>query len=530
MERHTFDEYVAKGDIVGRLDVIPNGLVPKTRRFVVLGGLGPRHPLAVYNNNIRTTERAFLERSFMVCVDGKFVPPLAVASDEYKSPGLCRFRAGIKRFCSRMSVSSARIVVSSYIDARKRKRYMKALDSLLITKLTIKDAKLGSFVKFEKQDSDKPPRIINPRSYRFNLVLGKFLKLNEKQFYRAINHMFGARTTHTVLKGLNARQTAAVIKKKWDQFVDPIAIGLDATKFDMHVSEEALEYEHSIYNAIFNSADLAELLSWQLKNQGIAFCLDGIVKFLMYGKRCSGDLNTSLGNCIIMCANIYDYCLSLGIRVELCNNGDDCVVIMERVDESRFIKDLGLFFERRGFRMKVEPTVNQVEQIEFCQTFPLYINGVWKMVRNPVACLKKDPMCLIPVQSAVVLRKWMYAVGRCNLSLHSGVPILQSFAQFFLRNGIECSEAQMHDIYKTTSMFSRIDQFYGATEVSDASRVEFWRAFGILPDVQREFENYYDSLKFKDSVVLAGGERESAEKLSNGYNPVFMDYYFGCAR
>lgn len=71
------------------------------------------------------------------------------------------------------------------------------------------------------------------------------------------------------------------------------------------MSVQALKWEHSIYNAMFRSDELAELLGWQLTNKGFARTTDGLIKYEVKGCRMSGDMNTALGNCMIMCALVY---------------------------------------------------------------------------------------------------------------------------------------------------------------------------------------------------------------------------------
>jgi hypothetical protein len=158
--------------------------------------------------------------------------------------------------------------------------YEDAFASLQKDPLTQFDAALHSFVKYEKQDLRKAPRVINPRSPRYNLTLGKYIKFLEKRVYKAINRAYGAHTSHTVIKGLNVMESGAVVAAKWARFRTPVAVGLDAKKFDMHTSIPALRYEHSVYTGIFpQSRELAQLLRWQEKNKGNAYCEDGIVKF-----------------------------------------------------------------------------------------------------------------------------------------------------------------------------------------------------------------------------------------------------------
>jgi len=187
------------------------------------------------------------------------------------------------------------------------------------------------------------------------------------------------------------------------------------------------------------------------------------------------------------------------VDVELANNGDDCVVFMERKDLSKFLDGLDGWFRHRGFSMVAEEPVYEFEQIEFCQTHPILLQTGWRMVRNHAAVFKKDPMCLIAIQNDGVFRKWLNAVGECGTTLTNCVPVQHSFYNAFLRNGKKCSEGMKQHIYKSTSMGTRINEMQTITHsVTPEARVAYYYAYGILPDHQITIEEYYDSAIIDD--------------------------------
>lgn len=47
----------------------------------------------------------------------------------------------------------------------------------------------------------------------------------------------------------------------------------------------------------------------------------------------SGDMNTALGNCMLMCCLIISYLESKNIKYDFINNGDDAVLFLERKHE-----------------------------------------------------------------------------------------------------------------------------------------------------------------------------------------------------
>ena len=445
----------------------------------------------------------------------------------FEEPELLEFADEVIASMPPISPATHREVVGAYVGL-KRKRYEDALARLEAFGLSKRHARLVAFIKFEKQALDKAPRVINPRSAEYNVELGRFLKFAEEPFFHAIDEMWGGKT---VVKGVDPEGAASALRTKWEHFADPVAIGLDAKKFDMHVSRAALRYEHCFYIACYRRCTMKEamefydvdagvgasgtverlrwLLKQQLDNAGKARFQDGILRFRMNGTRSSGDLNTSLGNCILMCSLIHAYASRLGLRVALANNGDDCVVVLDRGDEVRFRSEIAPFFGGHGFRMEVEPTVDVFEQISFCQSQPVCVNGVWRMVRNPLTTIQKAAMCLVPVQTNKALRKWLMAVGMCEGVLGAGVPVLQAWSRVYRRSGLRVGMKFRRRIFHH-SLRSRMtfERTVVVETVEPSTRVSFYRAFGVTPEQQIALENYYNDLRLSCRVqgVLTHGE------------------------
>lgn len=90
-----------------------------------------------------------------------------------------------------------------------------------------------------------------------------------------------------------------------------------------------------------------------------------VVKYSVQGTRASGDMNTSSGNCFTMVGMIHAYCVSHGLKYRLANNGDDCVLIIEKEDLPR-TQNLVNWFAGMGFTMESEGSVSEFEHIKFC--------------------------------------------------------------------------------------------------------------------------------------------------------------------
>lgn len=426
------------------------------------------------------------------------------------------FSKALVSFCyHKARVYSHQEVVEMYRGPKYR-IYQKAFETFLNEGCRDVHSLLNTFIKFEKTNLDKAPRIINPRHPVYNLCVARYLKKLEKIAYKAINRVFGERTSHTVIKGLNIVDSANVIKSKWDLFTEPVGIGGDITKLDMHIDVPHLEYEHSIYNRIFRSRSLKQKLKKQLRNRGTAYFADGKVKFEMKGKRSSGDINTSLGNVIIVCSVLYDFKQSYGLNMELINNGDDFVIICERSDLSVVVDNLPSHFKMFGFRLTTEKPVFELDELEFCQTKPVFDGKFWRMCRIPQTLFQKDTICTVPIQNSKVLRKWYNAVGKCGLALTRGLPVLQSFYKAYLRSGLESSDKFVHHIYKNTGMSERLSDLNTfSDDITEEARVSFATAFKILPDMQRDLERYFDSLVLSDEITTITGNIRDSNLIHN---------------
>jgi hypothetical protein len=310
------------------------------------------------------------------------------------------------------------------------------------------------------------------------------LKPLEHVLYRTVAKMMGEGAVIT--KGLNLIGVAGCLLQKWSNFKSPVALGLDATAFDAHVSPAFLRWEHSIYNGLFKDAKLAELLTWQIDNRGKSFCPDGKLKYKVKGRRFSGDMNTGLGNCLIMCAMVYSYASHRGVRINLANNGDDCVVFMESEDLERFVGGMNEWFEELGFRLTAEPPAYNFEAIEFCQMHPVLIGDEWRMVRTPKVAFEKDTMCTLTVSDDEYL-SWLSGVADCGLATASGVPVLQEF-YLNLRMAAGSRVAPERLVEYTGMKHLSRGMASKVVPVDEASRYSFWLAFGVDPDTQVAIE------------------------------------------
>lgn len=403
------------------------------------------------------------------------------------------FKDRMRKFSEELAVRTVSTTPYTYeqfantYSGRKRTIYCRAAESLRVRRLVKRDAKVQTFVKWEKTNITlKPnfvPRVIQPRHPRFNVAVGRYLAKVEKTMMKTIDDVFGQ---PTIMSGLNSEEQAKVFHDAWDGFTRPVAVSIDASRFDQHVGQVALKWEHKQWRRYFTAADkdeLKRLLKMQLVNHGQGYAKDGKIEYVVEGCRMSGDMNTSSGNKVLMCGLIYSYMQARKIRkYRLLNNGDDCVIMLEQSQLKQFLNGLVDWFTTMGFTMVAEEPVYRLEEIEFCQTRPIFDGEQWRMVRKYPLALEKDTSCFISAGTGKLIRRWMNGVGAAGLSLSGGIPIAQEFYQAYLRNSAKYNLTKLDEWSGLARLSKGMGKLYQS--ISPAARASFYSGFGINPDVQ----------------------------------------------
>jgi hypothetical protein len=321
--------------------------------------------------------------------------------------------------------------------------------------------------------------------------------------YNAIDDLF---KTPTIMSQYNAYTQAKILHDKWVRFRKPVCVGLDASRFDQHVSPQALQFEHSIYHRIFKSAELRSYLKMQLVNRGYARANDGEFSYVKHGSRMSGDMNTSMGNKIIMCLMSLSYLQTLGIPFEFVNNGDDCLIFTERKNLQK-LNGMEDYFRAFGFDIVRENPVTEFEQVEFCQTKPVQANGIWRMVRNVRTCLSKDLTSVNLGHDVQEYQRYLNSIADCGLATAGDVPVLGEFYRMLKKFGKEGRFAGSWDneysYYHRSSKNARCLH----THPDAHARYSFWLGSGITPDEQVEIEKYFQR------SVWGGDNRQIIDQL-----------------
>lgn len=462
-----------------------------------------------FANSIVNAETAVLERVFYHKEGERFARPYIPSFGTIAtilSPFLSMFQNGL--------TTTVPTPLSVYPElnyrGRKLKLYQKARDVVRGRTIWPGIADIKAFVKHEKilQKGSKRlvPRLIQPRSPEYNVLVGRYIRQLEHRIYDRIESVWGG---PTVMKGRNCVQQGRCFKAAWSSFSDPVAIMLDAVRFDQHVSAPMLQWEHNVYLSFFQGhfkRELAKLLDLQLHNRGRIVCADGRLSYAIDGCRASGDMNTSMGNVIIMCGAIYSYRVSLGVKMRLMNNGDDCCLIVERSDVQRVAEGLPNFFGNLGFLIDIEGQSDVLERISFCQTNPVFDGQDWVMVRDPKTCISKD-VTILRNWSALEYSAFFHQLGVCGSCAYGNLPIFKSFYSCLRRSDIsQCSSGMLEHVNSAlgdSGLWRLATDTHREGPITVAARVSFAIAFGINPDIQRYWESYYDRMSVGDAQLCA---------------------------
>jgi hypothetical protein len=237
----------------------------------------------------------------------------------------------------------------------------------------------------------------------------------------------------TVLKGYDSVQTGSIVHQKWERISNAVAVSFDASRFDQHVSHAALKWEHGIYEYLYPKKKhplFNDLLSEQLVNSCTYISDDGttIVDARVKGSRMSGDMNTSMGNCLLMCALTKAYMEDIGIKIYACgNNGDDTFVIVDANHLNTIYDTIHPWFKDMGFKMTVERPAYVLEDLVFCQGRFIETDSFWHFTREPMVALTKDTRLTDCMPGRFGMYAHIGAIGECGLAGHACVPVMAAF-------------------------------------------------------------------------------------------------------
>lgn len=430
----------------------------------------------------------------------------------------------IRRHCRKYTSGAWTLeeTASSYSGALGR-RYQEAARSLLEDGLCPADWKLKCFVKAEKLNVvGKPskPRLIFPRSPRYNLALARFLKPFEHWLWGTLKGIGqrGVRRSRVVGKGLNPVRRANLIARKMGEFADPVVMEVDGKAFEAHVGVRSVELEHSCYMAAYRGDPELRFLLGKQRTAGVA---PGGIRFSRPGGRASGDFNTGMGNSMVMLATVDCSMGSIGCRYDTIVDGDNALLFVERSDIARVLANFEqLALRYAGQEMVLERPVSTLEEVCFGQSNPINLGNELRMVRNWKKVISGATASHNHMHHFGEVHRFLLGVALCEYTLAKGVPIL---GRYFFQLQADCRrvaaaplDASHYRDYEVLGVrvkdaLAREPEW---TEPSNVARVSFCKAFGEEPDFQRAIEQEIPRLRMGGlPLVLPGLDFDSKDDL-----------------
>lgn len=461
--------------------------IPRPRILKWLWGLG----IPFFHSNCKCNE--------IIAIANRALSPMESVTSVGESH-LVHIRSAARRLGQSLSVVklSRRSFVDSIKVPGKKKIYERAKEKLDKYGLDLGQVRLSTFTKGEQVHGEsKDPRPIQAATPEYNIELGRYNKPIEEQLGRLRWDIAfpGAPQGRLIAKGLNNVQRGGLVSHKFDQFEEPVCLGIDASRFDLHASRPWLRVEFEIYKwAYQHDPYLLSLLRWQYGPRGRT---SKGVKYTLNGGRCSGVPNTGSGNSFICCCLTLHYLTKRQVKFDFLCDGDDALIFLEKRD-MHIMDGFSRYCVELGFKMVIEPPAYRKEDIEFCQSKPIEVTpGKWVMVRNPKRALYRGGMSQTSMATVVEAEQTLWAIGSCELALHSGVPVMQEYALWCLRNGTKPSQRKLAMLQvKLSHQYWELPKSQEPKPVTIGARITFAAAFGISISEQLLLEEAYRNSNF----------------------------------
>lgn len=384
----------------------------------------------------------------------------------------------------RRPLSENEVIVSS--PQSRRARIRNAFDNIHKNGWSDSYAKVKCFTKFETfpdefgdKEFRKSARLIQHRSDEYCYTLARYLKRVEwRVLYKVAR---GRHSGHRLFaKGMTPNMKAQWLDGAWDEFPNPVAVLMDHSSYDAHLTNAIRCWERRFYCQYYpGDKRLKHLLDLQRIQKGKT--ANGI-RYKVHGTMCSGDYNTSLGDNIINAAIIL-YAFR-NVRCRILADGDDSVVIVDKSDLDLVDTDA---FRQVGLSTKIDYAYEK-SQVEFCQSKPIQTSVGPKYVRNPNRIWSKTAYTCKSYSG----KAWfglLKAVGMSELACNRGVPVLQAYAEMLIRSAGNV-RALAHELAEMLA-HKHVEYNFNPAVVSEQARRDFEEAFGITTTEQLWLEDCF---------------------------------------
>jgi len=415
---------------------------------------------------------------------------------------------------------------------------------------------LLSFVGWKKW-TERIPRIINFRDWVWFVFASQWLLPFEHWLLRTTYQDFGLPPGgpggQWIGKGKSLVERAAMLRAAWERYDDPYAFCIDGSKWDRQVSAWQLFMEAVFVFMCFWDSECLWMLLVQACSYGMYRNKGWIILYWFTGRRCSGDINTGGGNCLlfilILLIAFFDFVGGRWlVRFDPNVDGDDCVVINERSDFKFVSERIMHVFHQAGHNVTIEAVTDDFRKITWCQCSPIRVNGQWIMARKPWNIIGKAYVNPRLAGNHVNRLSHLYMVALGEAVLGRGVPVIQTWArgtmQFCMANGAKpfklkdtslsvyralkayleelgfIKDAELiPDLELPSALNASVDhnhisnrllEKFAPIEVSMESREDYYVAFGISPSRQLELERNIPFPDLRQPLDVGWGTKEQS--------------------
>lgn len=299
---------------------------------------------------------------------------------------------------------------------KRKDELRRAHTSLSVRGLSRLDAKIETFLKFEKLTGHGDPRVIQPTSDRYLVAIAPGIKAVDKAL---------ASGFYEFTRGLDYQQLGRLFAEHVSKYADPVCASADYSRFDAHVGPTMLMAEHLVYLTALGDESFSHPLAWQL--QTIGRTRSGI-KYHRDGGRCSGHPNTSCGNGILNLLMHRVVLRAANVRASVFVNGDDTLILCER-RHAHCLTPAAY----KSFGMEIEITISEIDHADYCSgRFMPVGNGEFEFIRDLPKALLKLPWVLRALPPRAIKTR-RHDVFHAELSQNPRVPLLTAFCSYWHR-------------------------------------------------------------------------------------------------
>lgn len=409
--------------------------------------------------------------------------------------------------------ASAREVVDKRI-AMKRSRFGNGMERYLMRGVRKQDAYVTEMQKLEFYEEskmlEKEDRGIQFRNPVYNAALARHYQNCEKALYSLLNKD----GTPVFAKGYSPIERGMIMDAMASRFRKPKFMLIDHSRFDAHVNIETLREEHRFWLRLRNyNAEMKALLKMQERSPGFSW---GKIRYVVYGKRCSGDMNTGGGNGALNGGFILSYIEYYHIDASVFIDGDDAYLVTEDTTE---LPDFAEWCANFGMETEVK-IVHDIRLAEFCQGRVIYTQMGPVLSRNPMKVLDVLTKCPRKVPDAMA-RKILTASAMGELMQSPGVPVIAPAAVAMLKYAnsepafVTPDEYGRYEVYRTKAVVPLVD---------DTARLDFEVAWGISYAEQMALEDYYRHISPDVPLILRQPSTKSKVLEFNVWDDSFSFY------